>query len=285
MLSRKHQSTIRPGRSLLSCGSPGCRTRRQGQTNVKQTEARSWLDQFPKITNEVSAVLIQRGLSGAEWEVLWDVWQHTSGHFDRRKRATRTEYKTTAQQIAERCSHSADHVRKAISRLVKQNILHRPVVGRHGGHSVLAFNWDVSTWTPRAQRPRGSAEAHSRSRTTACETGQERPATAGQQRPPKHAIAGQERPPLFNGNERAEHKAPLPIDDGKFADRETAAPAAFDGRVAGGEPGPQVDGDGPAPRYRPPEDLDFLDLIRAAAIAMASRDDVLAGRPPEGSGA
>jgi len=235
------------------CG--GWRTRRQGQTNVTKNEAKGraeWLNQFPKIKNEVSAALMLRGLSGAEWEVLWDVWQNTSGHYDRSKRAARTEYTATAEQIAERCSHSADHVRKAISRLVKQNILHRPVVGRHGAPSVLAFNWDNTTWIPRDEVSAG--KTHSRSETTAYEDDISRSKTtaygdtAGQKRPPKDAIAGQKRPPFFNGNLRAEPKA-LPLVNcsnvetaPESADRETAAPAAFDGcSAAESEPDPPVD--------------------------------------------
>lgn len=274
---------------------------------MKGTKARSrdqWLDQFPQITNQVSAALMLRSLSGAEWEVLWDVWQHTSGHFDRRARAARTEYRATAEQIAGRCSHSVDHVRKAISHLVKQSILHRPVVGRHGACSVLAFNWDVSTWMPRDEvpaRPRRSADrAHSRSGTTAYETGQKRPATAGQERPPMTDIAGQERPPFFKSNLRAGHKAPPPIDSSlrsesasssdvgtprlpEPADRETAAPCGLDGRVAAGrELGSPVDAMALPPRRRPPEDLDFMDLIRKTAAAQASRDHGLGERPSEG---
>jgi hypothetical protein len=210
---------------------------------------------------------MRRGLSGAEWEIIFDVWQHTSGHYDRSKGAVRTEYTATAEQIAERCSHSVDHIRKAIRRLVGQNIIRRPVVGRHGGYSVLAFNWDISTWSPRDEV--SAAKTHSRSGTTAYEDDISRSGTtaygdtAGQKRPPEDAVAGQKRPASFKGNLRAEPKAPPPVNCSNVesalpesADRETAAPCGLEGRVAAGRAsGPPVDGDGTAPRRRPPEDL------------------------------
>jgi hypothetical protein len=221
---------------------------------------------------------------------VWDVWQHTSGHYDRNRGAARTEYKATAEQIAGRCSHSADHVRKAILRLVKQNIIRRPVVGRHGAPSVLAFNWDNTTWIPRGEV--SAEKAHSRSETTAYEDDTSRSRTTacgdttGQERPPKDAIAGQKRPPSFKGNLRAEPKAPPPVNCSNVetalaepADRETAAPCGLESRVAAGRASDSpVDGDGTAPRRRPPEDLADAERLLPSIIEQGVLRGVLPAR-------
>ena len=96
--------------------------------------------------------------------------------------------------------------------------------------------------------------------------------------PPKDAIAGQKRPPSFKGNLRAEPKAPPPVNCSNVetarlpesADRETAAPGGLDGRVAAGRgPGPPVDGDGTAPRRRPPEDLADAERLWPSIVEQA----------------